>query len=71
MPTFSTEQLSDAEAALIAEFMAQEVSEQLPPATLPTSGGNTSTSLPLLLMLSGSALLLSGLGLRKLTDRKR
>lgn len=60
MPMFSVEQVSDEEAALIAEFMASQVS----PAELPVSGGSTPSPLWVVLLLLGGALLLTGLAFR-------
>ena len=57
MPSFSPEQVSDAEATLIAEFLASQVA----PATLPTSGGAPSVFLPLALFLVSGGLLLTGI----------
>ena len=65
MPMFSVEQVSDEEAALIAEFMAS----QLSPGALPETGNSVpSTSLVILLLLGG-AVLLTGLVLRSLKVR--
>jgi mono/diheme cytochrome c family protein len=65
MPMFSLEQVSDEEAALIAEFMAS----QLSPGALPETGNSVpSTSLVILLLLGG-AVLLTGLVLRSLMVR--
>lgn len=62
MPMFSVEQVSDEEAALIADFVASQVS----PAELPVSGSST-PSLPLVILpLLGGVLLLAGLALRML-----
>jgi mono/diheme cytochrome c family protein len=65
MPMFSEGQVSDADATLIADFLAQQVSSQLAPATLPTSGGDQSSKLPLFLALIGSGLVTLGLILRR------
>jgi mono/diheme cytochrome c family protein len=62
MPMFSADQVSDAEATLIADFMAQEVAAQAPPAALPQSGQDV-TAVPLALVVAGSALLLFGAAL--------
>lgn len=68
MPMFSEDQVSDAEAALIADFLAQQFDSQAgdetgdeaeAPATLPQSGG-TPTS-PLVWLALGTGLLLIGL----------
>jgi ubiquinol-cytochrome c reductase cytochrome c subunit len=69
MPSFSTEQVSDAEAALIAEFMASQVTSQISPGTLPESGSAHPAILPIVVLLIGGALLLAGLMLRRLTAR--
>jgi mono/diheme cytochrome c family protein len=70
MPTFSDTLVSDADAALIAEFLASEVSSQLPPATLPSSGGETANTWPAVLTLIGSGLIALGLILhRRLASR--
>jgi mono/diheme cytochrome c family protein len=59
MPSFSEAQVSDAEAAQIADYLAAQVS-QAPPSSLPQSGGDTSTMLPLALLLLGGSLALTG-----------
>jgi mono/diheme cytochrome c family protein len=70
MPTFSDAQVSDADAAVIAEFLASQVSSQLPPATLPSSGSETTTPWPALLTLIGCGLIALGLILhRRLASR--
>jgi mono/diheme cytochrome c family protein len=67
MPSFHPDQVSDDEATLIADFLASEVREQLPPGTLPESGQtNSSTTLPIVLLLFGSALVLAGFLFRRL-----
>ena len=65
MPSFSAEQVSDAELALIADFMATEVAEQSPPATLPTSGSSQSGQWPLVMLFVGGSLALGGLAVKK------
>jgi mono/diheme cytochrome c family protein len=65
MPTFSDAQVSDADAALIAEFLASEVSGQLPPATLPSSGSETAAPWSVVLTLAGAGLLALGLVIRR------
>jgi len=68
MPTFSTDQVSDAEATLIAEFMAEQVSSaETAPAALPQSGADHSAGLPLayLLVAGGGLLLIGGLMARR------
>lgn len=63
MPSFSEDQVSDAEAALIADFLAQQVASQTPPEALPQSGSQL-PNYPLILLLSGVGLLLVGLAFR-------
>lgn len=65
MPMFSEGQVSDGDAALIADFLAQQVSSQLAPATLPTSGGDPASRLSLFLALIGSGLVVISLLLRR------
>jgi mono/diheme cytochrome c family protein len=65
MPMFTVEQVSDDEAALIAEFMASQVS----PASLPATGSSGSIILLVALMLLGGALLLIGIAFRGLLVR--
>ena len=65
MPSFSVEQVSDEEAALIADFMATEVSSQMAPGTLPQSGGEKTSGAALYLSILGLALLFGGLTLRQ------
>ena len=65
MPMFAVEQVSDAEAALIAEFLASEMS----PAKLPETGSSGSPALAIVLLLSGSGLVLGGLVARRLRAR--
>jgi mono/diheme cytochrome c family protein len=62
MPMFAVEQVSDDEAALIAEFLASEVTVD----ALPETGSSASSTLLVVLLLSGGALLLTGLGFRRL-----
>ena len=62
MPMFSVEQVSDEEAALIAEFMAS----QLSPDALPETGDVAPSTLLVILLLVGGALLLTGLAFRSL-----
>lgn len=70
MPTFDTNHVSDEEATLIAEFMAQEFGEQAAPATLPQSGHETGAfTWPLTLLLIGLGLLLTGFILRRSLTR--
>ncbi len=65
MPSFSEAQVSDAEAAQIANYLAAQVSAQSVPADLPQSGGEGVSTLPLWLALVGSGLALGGLSLRR------
>ena len=66
MPSFSPDQVSDAEATTIAEFLISQVS----PATLPQSGGANSTALSIALLLIGGGLLfLAGLLLRRFASQ--
>ena len=66
MPAFSPEQVSDAEAALIADFMAQEVAAQSAPAALPQSGSSLPAAWPFGLLMVGGGLVLTGFVLRRL-----
>jgi len=65
MPSFREDQVSDAEAATIAEYLASLV----PPDSLPTSGGDSSSSLPITLLLIGGALVITGLTALRLKTR--
>ncbi len=65
MPMFTVEQVSNDEAALIAEFMASQVS----PASLPATGSSGSVTLLVALILLGGALLLIGIAFRGLLVR--
>jgi mono/diheme cytochrome c family protein len=65
MPMFSAEKVSDEEAALIAEFMAS----QLSPGALPETGNSVPSTLLVSLLLLGGGLLLTGLVLRSLKVR--
>jgi ubiquinol-cytochrome c reductase cytochrome c subunit len=67
MPSFSPDQVSDAEATTIAEFLASEFAAQAPPSTLPQSGQAAPSTLPLMLLLAGGGLLLTGFLVRRLT----
>ena len=69
MPSFSPDQVSDAEAGLIADFLAEQFAAQAPPSNLPQSGGSDPTTLPLTLSLIGGTLVLAGLALRQLNRR--
>ena len=66
MPAYTPSQVSDDEAALIADFLAELVAAETPPAALPASGAETSTNIPATLILVGGGLLLGGLLLRRL-----
>lgn len=66
MPMFTVEQVSDEEAALIAEFMASEVS----PTGLPETGSSGSQTLLLTILLAGAGLIMTGLALRSLRARR-
>jgi mono/diheme cytochrome c family protein len=68
MPAFSPDQVSDDEAALIADYLAQVVSSQTAPAELPQSGSARPVATPALWVLLGSGLLLTGFVLHR---RKR
>lgn len=65
MPSFNEEQVSDAEAALIAEFQAS----QTPPGDLPQSGDAGPTRLPMTLAIAGLALLTVGFSVWQLKIR--
>ena len=65
MPAFSESQVSDEDAALIAEFMASQVA----PASLPTSGSESSSNLPVMLLLIGGAFVVTGLTVLRLKVR--
>jgi mono/diheme cytochrome c family protein len=60
MPSFSVAQVSDEEAAQIADYLAQAVAAQAPPAALPQSGGASPLVNPTLWLLVGGGLLLTG-----------
>jgi mono/diheme cytochrome c family protein len=61
MPAFSAEQVSDAEAAAIAEFLASQLAA---PAQLPQSGAGSAPTLPLVILVLGVGLVLTALYLR-------
>ena len=65
MPMFTVQQVSDAEAALVAEFLASEMS----PAKLPETGSSDSPALAIVMLLSGGGLLLAGLVVQRLRAR--
>jgi mono/diheme cytochrome c family protein len=87
MPSFSENQVSDEEVTQIVEFLNVEFSEQAPaeaapaqqeaapaqqaPATLPTSGGYASTSLPVFLLMLGAGLLIFGAMAYRWTAHRR
>ena len=66
MPAYTDSQVSDDEAALMADFLVDLVSAETPPAALPASGSDSTPNLPGVLMLVGGVLLLGGLFLRRL-----
>jgi mono/diheme cytochrome c family protein len=70
MPAYRADQVSDADAALIADFLVELVSAETPPAALPTAGGGSTSTLPVQLMLIGGGLLLAGLALWRLRVRE-
>ena len=71
MPTYREDQVSDAEATLIADFLAEQYALQAAPATLPTSGADTPTSQTAWwLTLIGSLALALGLVVRILLRRR-
>jgi mono/diheme cytochrome c family protein len=61
MPMFTVEQVSDEEAALIAEFMASQVAS---PTEMPDTGSSVPSTLLVIPLLLGAALLLTGLAVR-------
>jgi LPXTG-motif cell wall-anchored protein len=67
MPSFSESQVSDAEAAQIAEFLAS----QLTPQALPATGGQQSTYTLLLTFFFGCLMLLAGFMLRRFLAQLR
>jgi mono/diheme cytochrome c family protein len=67
MPAFSTDQVNDAELALIVDFLAEQVAAETPPAALPTSGGDQIPAWPLLLLTTGAVVLLGGVAVRRLS----
>jgi mono/diheme cytochrome c family protein len=70
MPAFNSSQVSDEEANLIANFLAQEVATQAsPPPALPQSGGAPTVSWPFIWLLAGGVLTLTGVALRRLILR--
>jgi len=65
MPSFSEAQVSDAEAALITDFLVSEV----PPESLPQSGGMVTYNVVLLLLVGG-ALVMLGVTVRLLIVKR-
>ncbi len=65
MPAFSEDQVSNDEAAQIADYLNTLVSGQTPPASLPSSGGTAPVGWPLILLLVGGGLVLTGFTLRR------
>jgi mono/diheme cytochrome c family protein len=65
MPMFAVEQVSDAEAGLIAEFLASQVS----PASLPATGSSGPSAWTIVLLALGGASLLAGFAVRSLRSR--
>lgn len=69
MPSYRADQVSDDEAAIIADYLAQAVSAQTEaPAALPQSGSARPAAAPALWVLIGGGLLLTGFALHR---RKR
>lgn len=68
MPAYSPTQVSDQEAAQMADYLAGAVAkqQQAAPGTLPQSGGDRPTALPLALLLVGGGLAVGGFILRSL-----
>ena len=65
MPAYTADQVSDADAALIADFLAEQVAAQTPPAALPTSGSSNAANWPVLLLLIGGGALIIGFAVRR------
>ncbi|MCK6630209.1 MAG: cytochrome c [Anaerolineae bacterium] len=65
MPSYSEAQVSNDEAAQIADYLNILVSGQTPPASLPQSGGSPNNAWPLALLLLGGGLALTGFVLRR------
>ena len=65
MPMFAPEQVSDAEAGLIAEFLVSQAS----PASLPATGSPGPSAWPIALLALGGASLLAGFAVRSLRAR--
>jgi mono/diheme cytochrome c family protein len=70
MPMFSDSQVSDADAALIADFLASQVSAQLPPPALPTSGGDHASTLATILIIVGCGFVAASFILRRFNKAK-
>ena len=66
MPSYTTDQVSDAEATIIADYLAEQVAAQGAPAQLPQAGGETTQPLPLIVLLLGSGLFVVGFILKRL-----
>jgi mono/diheme cytochrome c family protein len=64
MPSYTADQVSDDELALITDFLLQQASAEVAPAALPQSGG-TSTNWSMILLLTGLGLVTAGFGLFK------
>jgi mono/diheme cytochrome c family protein len=70
MPAFSESQVSNDDAAQIADYLTGLVSNQTPPASLPQSGGSAPATWPLALLLVGMGLVTAGIALRRRMVRK-
>ena len=71
MPMFRDDQVSDDEATLIANFLAEQYALQAAPATLPTSGADMpAAEMALWLVLVGGLTLACGLMIRTLFKRR-
>lgn len=70
MPSFRADQVSDDEAALIAAYLAEQVTAQTPPAGLPQSGAENPAAQPVWwLLVGGGILALAGFALRRALTR--
>lgn len=70
MPSFREDQVSDAEATQIADFLIEQYALQAAPATLPTSGADMpSGEMALWFGLAGGLMLVCGLMVRTLIKR--
>ncbi len=65
MPSYSEAQVSDEEATLMAEFMAEQVTAASAPEALPESGHHQGVNLALIVFLLGGMLILGGLALSR------